>query len=115
MSLVDDQNMTSSVNDTPVGVTYLLRHPVPTSLTYLLRHAVPSSPAWWPCLLCLTVATVGVNVVTAVGVVCSSSSSSSNSNNNNSSERQRCHGRSIDARKITSDYALQLPDVTGRL
>jgi len=57
MLQLDDHNMTSSDNDTPIGVTYLLRHPV------------PSSPTWWPGLLCLTVAAVGINVVTGVVLV----------------------------------------------
>jgi len=44
----------SSVNATPITVTYLWRHPVPTSA------------AWWPSLVCLAVATIGVNVMTSV-------------------------------------------------
>jgi len=54
MSCVAEENMTSSHNDTPITVTFLWRHPV------------PSSAAWWPCLVCLSVAAVGVNVVTWV-------------------------------------------------
>jgi len=54
MSLVTEDNMTSSNNATPTAVTYLWRHPV------------PSSAGWWPCLACMAVTGVGVNVVTCV-------------------------------------------------
>jgi len=54
MSLVAEENMTSPVNATHVDVTYLW------------LHAVPSSAAWWSCLVCMAVATIGVNVVTCL-------------------------------------------------
>jgi len=54
MSLVAEENMTSSDNATPTAVTYLWRHPV------------PSSAAWWPCLACMAATAVGINVVTCV-------------------------------------------------
>lgn len=47
--------MTSSDNATPIGVTYLFQ-----------RHSVPSSMAWWPCLVCLALTSVVVNIVTCV-------------------------------------------------
>jgi len=53
MSLVADENMTSPGNDTPISVT-------------LWRHPVPNSAAWWPCLICLAVAAVAINVVTCL-------------------------------------------------
>jgi len=55
MSSVAEDNVTSSDNATPIGVTYLFQ-----------RHSVPSSMAWWPCLVCLALTSVVVNIVTCV-------------------------------------------------
>jgi len=55
MSSDTEENVTSSENATPFGVTYLFH-----------RHPVPSSDVWWPCLVCLALASVAVNLVTCL-------------------------------------------------